>query len=500
MQNILDSIPSDIEGKELAYGNNVGKGQYGTVFVGKCRGIEVAIKKLKMQELEKETLEDFKKEVAILRAVRHPNLVLFLGACTQGGELAIVTEFIPGDNLQNMLRNPKISLTLLLRLKMAKEAALGINWLHCSNPAIIHRDIKPANMLVDLNSHVKVCDFGFATVKQKGRKIENPDGAPGSPIWMGPEVLMGDPVDEKSDVYSFGIVLWEVLTRKAPFSTHTKLEAFMKAIVQKRERPEIPPETIPSLKSLIQDCWAHDPVKRPSFAEILTRLDSCIIQTSIQDPVGQQFWKDAHFIGKYEIPGDEFASAFFKFLKLPDPPKDFRNVNSDKRLFVLLLMLANSQTIIEQPPIVTLENFGKFLAWFGPMNENILNNLHDLCIKRWFHGMVNKVQVSMYLEKYPKSFLIRISESLEGYFALSRLEKEPIHTRIFYDQAKGNYQIEYDNHVKNFPSLDSLVVAMTKEWNLTIPTSIDGNLINKLLEHINMAGSYAPSQKLGNNK
>ncbi len=52
---------------------------------------------------------------------------------------------------------------------------------------------------------MKVCDFGFAAVKERGKKLENPDGAPGSPIWMGPEVLRGDPVDEKSDVYSFGI-------------------------------------------------------------------------------------------------------------------------------------------------------------------------------------------------------------------------------------------------------------------------------------------------------
>jgi serine/threonine protein kinase len=178
-----------------------------------------------------------------------------MGACTQGG-LAIVTEYLPGDNLQNVLKNPKINLSLTKRLMMAKEAAQGINWLHCMKPSILHRgmssacirlvtpffffffqlserhllpsDIKPANLLVDKNYHIRVCDFGFAAVKvrafrslagshlvfdhavdhaaqEKGRKIENPDGAPGSPIWMGPEVLQGLPVDEKSDVYSFGI-------------------------------------------------------------------------------------------------------------------------------------------------------------------------------------------------------------------------------------------------------------------------------------------------------
>jgi len=156
-----------------------------------------------------------------------------------------------------------------------------------------------------------------------------------------------------------------------------------------------------------------------------------------------------------------------------------------------MLMLAPFQTNIDAPPIVTLENFGKFLGWFGPVNENILNNLHDLCIKRWFHGRINKEQVSMYLEKNPKSFAIRMSESFEGYFALSRLDNkgQTMHTRIFYDQPKSNFVMEVDSHIKTFPSLDSLVSTMTKEWQLSPPPT-DGNILNRLLEHINMQGTY----------
>jgi len=85
-----------------------------------------------------------------------------------------------------------------------------------------------------------------------------------------------------------------------------------------------------------------------------------------------------------------------------------------------------------------------------------------------------------------------MSESFEGYFALSRLDKgQPMHTRIFYDQSKSNYVIEVDSHIKNFPSLDALVSSMIKEWQLVAPPT-DGNILNRLLDHIDMQGKYTP--------
>jgi sterile alpha motif and leucine zipper-containing kinase AZK len=72
-----------------------------------------------------------------------------MGACTTAGSMAIVTELMPKGNLQSVLHDPKMNLSLYRRLKMAKDAALGINWLHCSNPQIVHRDLKPSNLLVD---------------------------------------------------------------------------------------------------------------------------------------------------------------------------------------------------------------------------------------------------------------------------------------------------------------------------------------------------------------
>lgn len=80
--------------------------------------------------------------------LRHPNIVLFMGACTELGNLMIVTELMPKGSLGDLLANPKIEITLLQKIKMMKDIALGMNWLHCSKPPIIHRDLKPSNVLV----------------------------------------------------------------------------------------------------------------------------------------------------------------------------------------------------------------------------------------------------------------------------------------------------------------------------------------------------------------
>lgn len=111
------------------------------------------------QNLTKEELEDFRHEVSVMSQIFHPNVVLFMGAATGSSNIRIVTELMSTD-LETFLRKHGTNTPLSTRIRMAKDAALGMNWLHGINH-IIHRDLKPANLLVDENNRVKVTDFGF---------------------------------------------------------------------------------------------------------------------------------------------------------------------------------------------------------------------------------------------------------------------------------------------------------------------------------------------------
>ena len=132
--------PPDIEPHEIVLGEKLGEGQFGAVYRGTCRGKEVAVKRLFKQDLDPETLADFKKEVEIMARLRHPNTLLFMGACTTPGNMSVVTEFLSGD-VEGLLKKKDVSLSVYERMRMLKELAQGMNWLHESKPQIIHRDL-----------------------------------------------------------------------------------------------------------------------------------------------------------------------------------------------------------------------------------------------------------------------------------------------------------------------------------------------------------------------
>lgn len=109
------------------------------------------------------------------------SLITHSGACVRMPHLCIITEFVSRGSLKEILNNRNIKLAWIQRMRMLKDAALGVHYLHSLQPSIIHRDLKPSNLLVDENWNLKIADFGFARIKEDNLTMTRC----GSPCWTG---------------------------------------------------------------------------------------------------------------------------------------------------------------------------------------------------------------------------------------------------------------------------------------------------------------------------
>ncbi|XP_052191008.1 serine/threonine-protein kinase CTR1 isoform X2 [Diospyros lotus] len=272
--NLEPSLAMDwleISWDELHIKERIGAGSFGTVHRAEWHGSDVAVKVLTVQDFHDEQLKEFLREVAIMKRVRHPNVVLFMGAVTQRPHLSIVTEYLPRGSLYRLIHRPSPGeiMDQRRRLRMALDVAKGINYLHCLSPPIVHWDLKSPNLLVDKNWTVKVCDFGLS--RFKANTFIPSKSVAGTPEWMAPEFLRGEPSNEKSDVYSFGVILWELVTMQQPWSGLSPAQV-VGAVAFQNRRLAIPQNTSPILASLMETCWADNPAERPSFGSIVETL------------------------------------------------------------------------------------------------------------------------------------------------------------------------------------------------------------------------------------
>ncbi|KAJ6928937.1 hypothetical protein NC652_012947 [Populus alba x Populus x berolinensis] len=300
VDQILDDVDvgDEICWEDLVFGERIGLGSYGEVYHADWNGTEVAVKKFLDQDFSGAALDEFKREVRIMRRLRHPNVVLFMGAVTRPPNLSIITEFLPRGSLYRILHRPQCQIDEKRRIKMALDVARGMNCLHASTPTIVHRDLKSPNLLVDENWTVKrlyvtscskvedtnheeannslqlelvlgVCDFGLSRLKHN--TFLSSKSTAGTPEWMAPEVLRNEPSNEKCDIYSFGVILWELATLKSPWSGMNPMQV-VGAVGFQNRRLEIPKEVDPLVARIICECWQTDPNLRPSFAELAVTL------------------------------------------------------------------------------------------------------------------------------------------------------------------------------------------------------------------------------------
>ncbi|KAJ4914901.1 PB1 domain-containing protein tyrosine kinase [Raphanus sativus] len=274
-----------IKNTDLEDLHELGSGTFGTVYYGKWRGTDVAIKRIKnscfsggSSEQARQT-KDFWREARILANLHHPNVVAFYGVVPDGpgGTMATVTEYMVNGSLRHVLQRKDRSLDRRKRLMLTLDAAFGMEYLHMKN--IVHFDLKCDNLLVNLRDPqrpiCKVGDFGLSRIK---RNTLVSGGVRGTLPWMAPELLNGSSnrVSEKVDVFSFGIAMWEILTGEEPYA-NLHCGAIIGGIVNNTLRPQVPERCESEWRKLMEQCWSFDPGVRPSFTEIVDRLRSMTV-------------------------------------------------------------------------------------------------------------------------------------------------------------------------------------------------------------------------------
>ncbi|EFA80155.1 hypothetical protein PPL_06977 [Heterostelium album PN500] len=263
-----------IEMSEIVIQNRIGRGSCAEVFTGTWRGITVAIKKAKLlSDDDEEFLTELAQEAAIMSQLRHPNVCQFLGTCNNPPEVLIVMEWMSRGSLYRILHDQSVMLDWPRMKSIALDIAKGMNYLHCCDPIIIHRDLKSHNLLVDEHFRVKISDFGLSTRFKQHLDKKTTMTPVGTPCWTAPEVLRNDPYTEKADIFSYAIVLWELVTREDPYQGMPTFQIVI-SVGQHKLRPIVPPHVSAPFTRLITECWSEDPSQRPSFQEIVKRLEA----------------------------------------------------------------------------------------------------------------------------------------------------------------------------------------------------------------------------------
>ena len=270
--NLALLFDEDIKFEELQLveKGDVGTGTFVDVKLSYWRKTLVAVKFLKKTiENEQENIKSFIEELYILKNLRHPNILLYLGACTAGPQYFLVSEYCEKGNLFDFLHtNKKSVLNIKEKIRIALEIAKGVNYLHCFNPPILHRDLKSLNILLDKNLQVKIADFGWARIRQDHMTKQR-----GTFQWMAPEVIRRNTYSEKADVFSFGIILWELMVQEPPYRNIDRIQVAKKVATDPKYRPKIPNDVPLKLKELMPLCWDHDPEQRLSFDQIIEYLE-----------------------------------------------------------------------------------------------------------------------------------------------------------------------------------------------------------------------------------
>lgn len=273
-----DSFEIDVSELDFHNATLVGQGAFGEIRLVNWRGTRVAVKTLHTQLSARPEVErEFRDELMLLKKLRHPNIVQFLGAVTLSQPMMLITEYLSRGDLHEILQR-KGPLCAEEAVHYALDIARGMSYLHQHKPeSIVHRDLKPINLLRDEAGHLKVADFGLSRLlkTQSSEELQEAfelSGDKSSFLYVAPELLCKKSYDKSVDVYSFAIIVFEMFEGSRAVNEENPKD-FEDPSAQ-NTRPNFKATTYPpGMKELITRCWDQDPRRRPPFLEIVGILE-----------------------------------------------------------------------------------------------------------------------------------------------------------------------------------------------------------------------------------
>jgi len=250
---------------------SIGGGSFGTVYKSKRKGVEYAIKEIKISQEDDEN--QVYKEVELLKYLKHQNIIEFYDSFTHENNYYILMKL-----MDKSLRN-YFNTDLNQKIKILLQISNGMRYLTKEN--IIHRDLKPENILVKEEEggeiNVKICDFGLSYTKEtmsSKKTFHKSTSVSGTAFYISPEIYDDGNYSQYSDVYAFSMIIFQFIEDKSPFSNdkdvNTKNIAF-KVVSGKRPTLSVDCEKdsrLKKLKGLMEKCWDQEPKKRTPFVEI----------------------------------------------------------------------------------------------------------------------------------------------------------------------------------------------------------------------------------------
>jgi CheY-like chemotaxis protein len=272
----------DVVSDRYVITGTLGQGGMGTVYSARDAelGEEIALKSVRadLLRLDATLATRLKSEILLTRKISHPNVVRSHEFGQWSGHYFITMELVHGITLADLL-DQRGRLTAASTLAIATQLCDALAVAHEAN--VIHRDIKPANLVVDDSGALKVMDFGIARSLMSTEDVTGRGIVIGTPRYMAPELLIGQPPSTRTDIYAVGVVLYECLTGQIPFWADTPAD-LVREIYGSSFEPldRVIPAISPALARLIHQQLSYDPQRRAGSArELEHRLSQIDLAT-----------------------------------------------------------------------------------------------------------------------------------------------------------------------------------------------------------------------------